>query len=163
MKALSLTQPWASLVALGAKRIETRSWSTDYRGPLAIHASKGMPRQAREFAYKDPAGQVLNDAGIMLGENCRELPKGAIVAVARLVAVHSTNADDWMDEDGLLAPHEEAFGDYSEMRFAWVLADVQALREPIPCKGALGLWTPDPSVLLAIEAQIPNPKSQVSA
>lgn len=43
MKALSLTQPWATLVAIGAKKIETRSWSTSYRGPVAIHASKGYP------------------------------------------------------------------------------------------------------------------------
>ena len=43
MKALTLTQPWASLVAIGAKRIETRSWSTPYRGLLAIHAAKGFP------------------------------------------------------------------------------------------------------------------------
>ena len=41
MKALTLTQPWATLVAMGAKRIETRSWTTNYRGPLAIHAGKG--------------------------------------------------------------------------------------------------------------------------
>lgn len=40
MKALTIRQPWASLVALGVKTIETRSWSTSYRGPLAIHAGK---------------------------------------------------------------------------------------------------------------------------
>ena len=40
MKALSLTQPWASLVADGRKTTETRSWLTHYRGPLAIHATK---------------------------------------------------------------------------------------------------------------------------
>ena len=43
MKALTLHQPWATLVAVGEKRIETRSWSTDYRGPLAIHAGKARP------------------------------------------------------------------------------------------------------------------------
>jgi hypothetical protein len=44
MKALTLTQPWATLVAIGAKTIETRSWPTSYRGPLAIHAAKGYPK-----------------------------------------------------------------------------------------------------------------------
>lgn len=44
MKAITLTQPWATLVAIGAKRIETRSWATRYRGPLAIHAAKGIER-----------------------------------------------------------------------------------------------------------------------
>lgn len=38
MKALTIRQPWASLIAHGVKTIETRSWSTEYRGPLAIHA-----------------------------------------------------------------------------------------------------------------------------
>ena len=42
MKVLTLTQPWATLVAIGAKHIETRSWATSYRGPLAIHAGKGL-------------------------------------------------------------------------------------------------------------------------
>ncbi len=46
MKALTVMQPWATLVALGAKRIETRSWSTSYRGPLAIHASGRISREA---------------------------------------------------------------------------------------------------------------------
>lgn len=41
MKAITLTQPWATLVAIGAKKIETRSWATGYRGRLAIHAAKG--------------------------------------------------------------------------------------------------------------------------
>lgn len=40
MKAITLYQPWATLVALGKKKIETRSWKTDYRGPLAIHVAK---------------------------------------------------------------------------------------------------------------------------
>ena len=42
MKTLTFLQPWATLVALEAKRIETRSWRTSYRWPLAIHASKEM-------------------------------------------------------------------------------------------------------------------------
>ena len=43
MKALTVWQPWASLIALGVKTIETRSWHTSYRGPLAIHAASRVP------------------------------------------------------------------------------------------------------------------------
>lgn len=50
MKAISLWQPWASLVALGVKTIETRSWSTKYRGPLTIHAAARRP----EMMYLPP-------------------------------------------------------------------------------------------------------------
>lgn len=53
MKALTLHQPWATLVALGVKSIETRSWTTSHRGPIAIHAARTMPREARMAAY-DP-------------------------------------------------------------------------------------------------------------
>ncbi len=47
MKTLTLTQPYASLIAFGAKRIETRTWATTYRGPLAIHAADGLDVAAR--------------------------------------------------------------------------------------------------------------------
>ena len=40
MKAITIWQPWASLLACGGKRFETRSWATSYRGPIAIHAAK---------------------------------------------------------------------------------------------------------------------------
>ena len=40
MKAISLWQPWATAIAVGAKRIETRHWPTKHRGPLMIHAAK---------------------------------------------------------------------------------------------------------------------------
>lgn len=50
MKAISLTQPWATAIAVGVKQWETRSWPTGFRGPVAIHAAKGMPKWAKEFA-----------------------------------------------------------------------------------------------------------------
>lgn len=53
MKALTLHQPWASLVALGVKRIETRSWSTSYRGALAIHA--GLKRPGMMYLPERPS------------------------------------------------------------------------------------------------------------
>lgn len=156
MKALSLTQPWATLIAVGAKTIETRSWSTPYRGPLAIHASKAMPPDCRAFAYADPAGQVLNDAGILLGGDCAALPRGAIIATARLLDVVGTNdvMDDVME---LACEHELAFGDYTPGRFAWILTDVVALPEPIPCKGALGLWTVPPETADAVRLSMESP------
>lgn len=155
MKALTLTQPWATLVAIGAKRVETRSWATSYRGPLAIHAAKFMPRWAREEAYGDEIGGTLNAAGIYLGGDCRELPKGAVVATARLVEVIQVppegidESECWMvSPEGPESPVRDCyavgeelwFGDFSPGRYAWLLADVEALPEPIPAKGALRLW-----------------------
>ncbi len=59
MKALTLTQPWATLVAIGAKCIETRSWRTSYRGPLAIHAAKGFPKAAWNLCLGQPFKSAL--------------------------------------------------------------------------------------------------------
>lgn len=125
MKAITLTQPWASLVALGWKSVETRGWSTAYRGPLAIHAAKGWPRVAREFAATERA----------LGRLPERLPLGAVVCIVTLARIE--RAED-------LAPSltglERLLGDYGRGRFGWVLQLEYVLPEPLPARGALGLW-----------------------
>lgn len=145
MKAMTLTQPWASLVAIGAKRIETRSWGTNYRGPLAIHAAKGLTPVGGLEGLKDlcqtpPFCDELLAAGIHFAT---DLPRGGVLAVCALVTCIRLD-DDLTVRDVLLlpsaAPHERAFGDYSVGRFAWVLADVQRLPDPLSARGALGLW-----------------------
>lgn len=125
MKALSLTQPWASLVATGQKRVETRSWTTDYRGPIAIHAAKGYPVYARQFASQE----------FTWGRLPQRIPLGAIIATARLVEIKPT-----IYVKRLLSAQELRYGDYRPGRWAWFLEDIEALPEPIPVKGALGLW-----------------------
>lgn len=132
MKALTLTQPWASLVAIGAKKIETRSWSTKYRGPLAIHAAKGFPKEAREVC-----GLPMFSANLFLGGyNGRDdLPLGMVVATCQLMEVQLiTHPFD------LPANQEITFGDYTIGRYMWYLADVRRLAVPVPAKGMLGLW-----------------------
>src|SRR5688572_4676832 len=59
MKALSLRQPWAWAVVHGGKRVENRGWTTDYRGPLLIHASTGMTRGEYEDAVAFMLGRKL--------------------------------------------------------------------------------------------------------
>lgn len=145
MKALSLTQPWATLVAIGAKRIETRSWGTAFRGELAIQATQGFPRDCQELCATEPFRTVLKAAGFT---NTKELPRGAIVAVARLVGCVGTAHMDYVTPSP--CPHEIAFGDYSFGRFAWLLDDVAPATKPILCKGALGLWEVPPSVWQAL-------------
>lgn len=140
MKALSLTQPWATLVAVGAKAIETRSWATYYRGPLMIHAAKGFPSASKDLLLNRRFYQTLARAGYAFPE---DLPRGAIIAVGRLVDVRQMTQDTWPKHfEAAAQAHEAAFGDYRAGRFAWLLADVRPLPTPIPCRGALGLWTP---------------------
>ena len=125
MKALSLWQPWASAIALGHKRVETRHWSTAYRGPLAIHAAKRFGPEEREFASEERA----------LGRLPARLPFGAIVAVCSLTAIRATQ-----DLELTVGAIERLYGNYAWGRFGWVLEDVRPLPSPIPCVGRQGLF-----------------------
>jgi hypothetical protein len=142
VKVISLIQPWASLMAIGAKSIETRSWATDYWGPVAIHASKGFPREAKEECFGEPFFSALTTAGIL---GIGELPRGAVIAVGNLhkVGTIGRRADGAVIVAGLEKPiegDELAFGDYTPGRYGWVFTNVRRLPVPIPAKGALGLW-----------------------
>lgn len=128
MKTISVMQPWASLISLSMKRYETRSWYTNYRGPLAIHASKSFPRWAQDLCMEDPFREALKSEWIEL------LPTGAIIATCRLVRCVST-----FSLIGEISEQEMAFGDFTPGRYAWELVDVLPIG-PIPAKGSLGLW-----------------------
>lgn len=143
MKALTLTQPWASLTAIGAKTIETRSWGTPYRGWVAIHAAKGFPEWAQELCDEWPFADRLRDAGYPTTD-LSTLPRGAIVAVAKLDHVGKIaryGGEYWIHGWHDPVDDEELeFGDYSTGRYGWVFTNVRPLPEPIPCRGMLGLW-----------------------
>lgn len=182
MKGLSLYQPWATLVALGAKAIETRSWQTPYRGPIAIHATQAFPRDAIADCHREPFKAVLKAAGIV---RPADLPRGAIVATARLAdvlpIVEVTGRMPrirciGLDDEGIARvwdpsemgghrlhvgdiqwnEHEAAFGDYTPGRFGWLLEDVKALPTPIPCRGAQQLWDVPADVLARMEGTLPE-------
>lgn len=142
MKALTITQPWATLVAIGAKRVETRSWATDYRGPLAIHAAKGFPGWARETCGDVPFWTTLAEAGYA---SWKDLPRGVVLCTTRILAVRPTQFDPNAAGIPLKAPfrlseNEWHFGDYGPDRYAWYLDAVVRLAEPVPARGALSLW-----------------------
>lgn len=150
MKCLSLTQPWATLVAIGAKEYETRSWYTPHRGLLAIHASKGFPGWAKDCCRSRLFERTLQEAGFApprwrQDRELTPLPLGAVLCVVRLIdCVRTERAVQLIP----LESPERDFGDYSPERFAWQL-DVQfQLERPVLVKGALGLWDIDDALLL---------------
>jgi len=139
MKALTLTQPWATLVALGAKRIETRSWQSSYRGPLAIHAAKGMPTSCRELCNAEPFRSVLL-RGLGITDDAPRwdaiLPRGEILALVKLSRIDPTG-----NIRTTLSSQERAFGDYGDHRYAWTLSNLLVLNDPRPkVAGHLSLW-----------------------
>ena len=131
MKALSLLQPWAALVVMGAKKIETRSWSTRYRGELLIHASLG--KSGALLAQEPPFTRYIADFNA--------LPFGAIIGKVVLEDVLPVEQFNLPDAAfNVLTLEEKAFGDYSRGRYGWILSDPVAFAKPIPVKGALMLW-----------------------
>lgn len=166
MKALSLTQPFASLIAIGAKTVETRGWFTSYRGPLAIHASKRFPMANARLCLVEPftsslsslrlPAPVVVDGKTYVG-TC--VPLGFIVGVCDLVDVLPIH--DFKSVLALMGhvgspdrvKTEMAFGDYSPGRFMWFLKNARLLSSPIPAKGTLRVWDIDEAQSLAISSQ----------
>jgi hypothetical protein len=146
VKSISLWQPWASLVSVGAKRVETRGWQTPYRGPLAIHASKKWDRQlAGIMASDDRFTAPIRAAGI------EDLPLGCVVAVARLAKIAPT-----AEVRDRLSEQERLYGDYSAGRYAWALTGIVRLARPVPFKGAQGFFeVPDELLQAALAAPPP--------
>ena len=122
MKALSIRQPWAWCILHG-KPVENRTWVATYRGPILIHAAKGMTRDEYEECADFAARLGLTVPPAV------ELPRGGIVGRARLVACVATHPSAWF------------FGPYG-----FVLADVEPLPFT-PLKGALGFFEVPQGVL----------------
>ena len=154
MKTLSLLQPWASLVVLGHKRIETRSWNTKYRGPILIHASEGKyyGKAPNRFKCRDVALDFQQEFFHLQLPHYKDLPFGAIIGRVNLVDTFSTS-DKVISiiPDGLetkrrneflyeIHKQEHSFGDYSPGRYGWLLSDPVVFNTPIPIKGKLGIW-----------------------
>lgn len=127
MKALTLTQPWATLVISGRKRVETRGWSTAIRDRIAIHAAKNMPWWAI-------------DAAIEFGLDAHRLPRGAVLGTVVIADVLPTE-----EIRDALSDQELAYGDYGPRRYAWLLEEPHRLETPVPAVGALGFWSWDPT------------------
>ncbi|HXI41622.1 MAG TPA: ASCH domain-containing protein [Bryobacteraceae bacterium] len=139
MKALTLWQPWASLVALGEKRIETRCWSTKYRGHLAIHAAAKTPaflgasRHTEQFIAE--LADVLNVRISAVPCAVAELPRSAVLCIVELCSIEETTRCR-----EILCERERIFGNYEDGRYAWALEMVEKLEPPIPAKGNRLLW-----------------------
>lgn len=168
MKAITIRQPWASLIAFGDKLYETRNWATKYRGPIAIHAGKELDKDAFRYLITPLATiEQLTACGIT-PDNAEDLTRGAVIAIADLVnvwhIVHHPGTDvdvakhiNVGAESLSTDKHAPDFGDYfvpteKEMalgywvpgNYAWELQNVRILPEPVPAKGKQGLWNWEP-------------------
>ena len=158
IKALTIWQPWASLIACGLKTVESRSWSTKYRGDLLIHAGRrvkptdSLPRVPEAFS-----------------ERVADAPTGAVVAIAKLADVvpvdHceftvSVQTPPGWDDCCLGRPDcaghidfaQRKLGDFAKGRYAWLLTDIRPI-SPIYVGGRQGLWNPDDEIIRLVTNQ----------
>lgn len=138
MQALSIRQPWAHLIVRGFKKAEVRSWSTPFRGRLAIHTSSAKPTRAdEEFVWNDP---VLDAAVGEIADSMASLPRSAIVGFVDVV-----DCITGRQASRRLSKEERALtGGYSGDDWLWMLERPQEIR-PVPIDGKLRLWTvPEP-------------------
>lgn len=126
MKVLSLTEPYATLIKEKKKMIETRSWKTNYRGELYIHASSTkIPKEWKE------------NKELMSLVNNTSLNYGNIICKCKLVdCVYMT--EEFIKQ--IKKNHQEYIcGVYEVGRYAWILKNIEEIK-PIPTKGHLGVW-----------------------
>jgi len=151
MKAISLWQPWATLIVMGAKRVETRSWKPPEAligKRIAIHASKRLDPLVLQPPFSDLISDPVKECptGMLLGTCTLE---GAFSidheADALMIASEYHRTDNGhgytkptFDEDAVAL--ELAFGDYTVGRWAWGLADVRPLVHPVPFNGRQKFW-----------------------
>jgi hypothetical protein len=128
MKAITIHQPYASLIGWGEKRYETRSWSTPYRGPIAIHAGKSHESfgiLSRDYHFR-----------MAVKRHGDGFPFGSVVAIGELTNVHFMT-DAFIHD---MTKLELTFGYYSVGRFAWQIDNIRLLVPPITAKGQQGMW-----------------------
>lgn len=125
MKAITLEQPAASLIAIGVKRIATRPTATAYRGPMLIHTAM------RASVISDPyCRSVLISSGL----NPSNLPRGVLLAHCTLNDCRQITAANCP------CYPEYAFGNFQPGWYAWYLSDIRRLDKSLPARGYPGLW-----------------------
>jgi hypothetical protein len=155
VKALTVQQPWAWAIFHG-KAVENRTQLWTYRGPLAIHAGirwsdrggdSPLVQEAFQTAYYESPSTAAHDVTAAAW-----VARGDIIGTVELVDCHP--------DAGCCRPWGESayveHGGRERRRITHlVLEEPRLLAEPIPCKGALGLWTPPADVVerLAVSAR----------
>ena len=138
MKAITLWQPYASLVICGYKKFETRSWSTNYRGELAIHAAQ---RKVDNFATHPEIayamGNIKRMHDIYLVD---DLPRGVILGTVTLDSVEPTDGNPPIFDIPIMTNVERLAGDFSLGRYAWLLLYPKKFKYAIPARGYQRLW-----------------------
>lgn len=127
MKILTIREPFATLIKNNVKYIETRSWKTNYRGELYIHA--GIAKIKKEVRNRQGLSKLYTED---------ELNYGYILCKCKLVdCIYMT--EEFINQEKKKNINNFIAGHYEIGRYAWVLDNIQPIN-PIKAKGQLGIW-----------------------
>jgi hypothetical protein len=146
IRGLTVRQPWAFAISHLGKRVENRTWQSYYRGLIAVHAAAGFNGDDKRMVGVAAELAGVSEKTVADGAATR----GAVVAVARLADVCSESLRIGFTMPSACGCGLWAFNQQRHLR----LIDVRPLAEPVPCKGALGLWTLPDDVEAAVAAQL---------
>ncbi len=136
-RCLSVRQPWAWAICVGEKTVENRTWSTDYRGTIAIHASS-----SKQDVNALPCGSKDADVG------AKVFTYGAIIGVADLVGCGPLTEELWKNP-------------WADGPYCWKLENARRIRRPIAMKGKLNLFRLDESIIKRLEHQLQQPEPEL--
>ena len=128
MKVISIKEPYASFLANGMKKIETRSWKTNYRGELFIHASKTV---AKEYMTNDTVKKLAKTINMQNGN-----------IICKCLLVDCVYMDEEFIKRIKKNKKEYYLGEYKIGRYAWILENIKPISK-IPAKGHLNIWNFD--------------------
>ncbi len=132
--ALTVRQPWATLIGLGLKQAHPMRWPTNHRGTLAIHADRisSEPGLEQVVAGLDVEGMMVTRFQV----EAAVYPLGAVVALVDLVACEQITSET-VEKERLV---ERCLGVWSPGRYAWRFENPRMLEFPYPARGQEGLW-----------------------
>ena len=131
MRVLTLNEPWATLIKNKKKYIETRSWKTNYRGELYIHAGKKIIDKATKSRL-DLMNLVKDD----------KMNYSKIVCKCELVdCIYMT--EEYIKKIKTEEPQQFICGEYAVGRYAWILTNIEPIENDKLVSGKLGIWNYD--------------------
>ena len=138
---MTLWDPWATLVAHGFKRYETRGWFIKHRGPLALHCAKRWETGQMDLCRTGLFERYLRDIDPIVTPYPPPQYRGCVIAVVSLVECVRIDSRFRDMIRNTVGPQEIEFGGWEDGRFAWKLVVMETFfDDPIPARGQQGLW-----------------------